>query len=147
MTALSTGNRYWSSNQGDPIGPIARLSGTGYTNVYGTTVTAGVGVIASYKCFGNDLWRRSPSNLSGYQPLVPIMFGIRVNFEGANRSTIIGQMPDIRRVSMKYFTPAQVITVGADDWQVFPMVNSDTVNTTNGQEYSGYEGFAFKRIA
>jgi hypothetical protein len=75
--------------------------------------------------------------------LPQIIFGQNL-FDGIYRYTPIGEFPDVFRVNMKGFTPAQAITLGSDTYRVFPVVNSDTVNTVLGDEYSGYEGYAYR---
>ena len=122
---------------GRPTGPTS--------NVHGTTVTLGAGQVTGIgNSFGTTLWKMSPSVLSAYQPLVPLIVFAAHVFEGASRWAPIGQIPDIARVSMKYFSPAQELTIGAETWRVFPLVNSDTINTVLNEEYSGYEGYAYR---
>ncbi|MCK5317690.1 MAG: hypothetical protein KAJ55_07235 [Anaerolineales bacterium] len=65
---------------------------------------------------------------------------------GSLRFSVIGQIPDVFRISMKGFTPGQEIVIGSDTYTVAPMVNSDVVNTVADDQYSGYEGFAYRQI-
>lgn len=90
----------------------------------------------------------------GYQkynsltPMHPVdIFGDR----GANLRSPIGRVPDTRQVSMRNLTPGQLMTVGSDQWQCFPLwTRSDSsgayLTTPAGQpQYSHYLGIAYKR--
>lgn len=94
---------------------------------------------------GSDvLFRLHESLISSSRTLSPISFFARGESGGTARWMRAGQMPDVFRVNMIGFSPGQEITVGADTFRVFPVVNSDAINTLEAEEYSGYEGVAIR---
>jgi hypothetical protein len=107
--------------------------------------TVGVGQ-ANGSCgvLGVLLFRTNASLLSNMKPLLPIYLGVATTIDGGTRFAPVGQIPDVYRVSMKGFSPGQVITIGGVDYAVFPQVNSDVINTAANEQYSGYEGFAYR---
>lgn len=76
-------------------------------------------------------------------PLWPLEY-----FAGAasNLRYPLGRMPNIRAVSMRNFTPGQIITIGSTDWQVFPVfARTDVWDINDGPLSSGYYGYAHRR--
>jgi len=96
--------------------------------------------------FGSFHKRLGRSLISLGTPLVPVTVMAKFDFGGNIGHGAIGTIPDVFFVNMKDFSPAETITLGSDDYIVFPVTNSDTVTTVNGDEYSGYEGLAYKVI-
>ena len=95
---------------------------------------------------GGGLQVIQKSLLANASPLVPITVFGKGDFNSNDSWMALGTIPDVFRVNMKDFTPAETITIGTDDYVVFPAVNSDIINTVNGDEYTGYEGYAYKVI-
>jgi hypothetical protein len=50
------------------------------------------------------------------------------------------------RINMRDYSPGEEITVGSDTYVVFPVINDDAANALTGEGYSGYEGWAYKKI-
>lgn len=59
----------------------------------------------------------------------------------ANGSSLLGIIPNVRCLSLEYLSPNEVITLGSDQWKVFPVLNR---NGAIGQENSGLSGIAYK---
>lgn len=95
---------------------------------------------------GNALWQIGKSLISSATPLLPLEIWAMYNRGGSNGYCYIGTIPDIFRVNMRDLTPGDTITIGTDDYVVFPFVNSNTVDTQQNEEYSGYEGLAYRII-
>lgn len=118
---------------------FSNVNQTGGNQVIGIGLLTGAG-----RSLGNMLFNTNPSLLSNAVPLLPIYFAISTFIDGDERFAPIGKLPDVYRINMKNFNPGDTITIGSDDYKVFPLVNSDTVNTVANDEYSGYEGLAYK---
>lgn len=56
----------------------------------------------------------------------------------------LGQMPDVRGVSIKNFSAEDEITIGSDTWVVFPSFRKTTGSTTGG---TNNQGIAYKQVA
>lgn len=96
----------------------------------------------------------SLANQIGYQrwnlmtTLYPIE--IAVNRPG-NLYSLAGRVPNMRSVSMRNLSPGQVLNIGGDDWQCWPLIaRTDTWNVFSaGPVYvqsSAYMGIAIKRL-
>lgn len=81
-----------------------------------------------------------PSALTGRAPLLPLIVLVE-------RSTDVwsfaGTAPDMRLVRMDNLAPGDLMTIGADDWKVFPIVRK---NGPSGVENSDAWGYAFKVV-
>lgn len=82
-------------------------------------------------------------------PLWPIM--IYADRPSSLRS-IIGRVPHARSVNMRLLFPGEVISIGGDDWQVWPLVARTNVHSQGYGENgfppsSGYYGVAYKRTS
>lgn len=76
--------------------------------------------------------------------LVPIYVSAAFDFQSDIRQGVVATIPDVFRVNMRDYTPEQTITVGGEDYKVFPVINMDSVNVTTGEGYSGWEGLAYR---
>ncbi len=126
-----------------------RPSGMNYSNVNQTAgnKTLGGGFANGRgRPVGATFFSMGPSLISNAKPLIPIFIGIFRIIAGGLRFSVLGQIPDVFRISMKGFTPGQEIVIGSDTYTVAPMVNSDVINTVADDQYSGYEGFAYRQI-
>ncbi len=77
--------------------------------------------------------------------LVPIYVSTARDFQADIRQGVVAQIPDMFRVNMRDYSPEQVITIGGEDYIVFPTMNKDSVNVQLGEGYSGWEGIAYRR--
>jgi len=111
----------------------AQVIGGGFANGMGLTV-------------GALLFALNASLISGAVPLTPIYLGIFRDIGGFLRFCPVGQIPDVFRISMKGFSAADEVTIGADTYTVFPVTNSDVINTVADEQYSGFEGLAYRQI-
>jgi len=66
---------------------------------------------------------------------------------GSGLRSIIGRIPNMRLLSLRNLnTPGQIVSIGSEDWQVFPMcARSDTWNLNIDVPSSGYYGYAHLR--
>lgn len=78
--------------------------------------------------------------------LIPIFVAAAVDFASLTRKGVVAQVPDVFRINMRDYAPEQEITVGADTYVVFPLINDDAANILDGEGYSAYEGLAYKKI-
>jgi len=86
----------------------------------------------------------------GYQrwnlrtPLWPIE--LFVNRNSSLRSPL-GRVPAMRHLNMRNHTPGEILTIGGDDFQLWPIcARTETWDDTSSTVYSsGYHGYAYKR--
>lgn len=95
--------------------------------------------------FGRTLWNCDKTFTSGLIPLIPIYIAAGLPFGGVERMAPVAQIPDVFRVNMRDLTPEQEIVIGSDTYVVFPVINSDSANTLDGEGYSGWEGLAYRK--
>ena len=93
---------------------------------------------------GAVLWACDANFTANANVLVPIYVGFQRDFAGDVRLGIAAQVPDIFRVNMRDYSPEQTITVGGEDYKVFPVINDDSQNIVDGEGYSGWEGLAYR---
>jgi len=108
--------------------------GKGWMNALGTT-----GPGSSF------LYHVQQSLISNIKPLLPITVWAQGFAEGQNRFMPVGQLPDVFRVHGQGFTPAQDLVVGSDTYSLFPIINSDQVNTLSNEEYSAFDTLAIRQ--
>jgi len=93
----------------------------------------------------------SPLGRIGYQrynKLVPIfplyVFGDRPN----ELRSPIGYAPHLRQVDLRLLAPKEIITIGSEDWQVFPAHQRTDTWGAYGSAVpsSGYYGYAIRKI-
>jgi len=83
----------------------------------------------------------SGSGAVGNVSLTPVdcFFGDKAN----NRAYFLGSMPDVRSVNMRNFNPAQTVSIGGDDWLMFPT----TIRSLSTPSLSsGVQGIAYKKV-
>lgn len=103
--------------------------------------------VASYaSLIGGGLQTIGRSLLANASPLVPMTVFGKFEFNSVQSWAALGTIPDVFRINMQNFSPGESITVGTDEYIVFPAVNSDIINTVNGDEYSAFEGYAYRVI-
>lgn len=111
-----------------------RISG----GVKGTTNNASLFILG----LEAHLFSLTPNDTNGITPLVPINVIVE---KASGMFSFLGQPKDVRRVSMRNYTGGDIITIGSDEWYVFPWtVRSETVNDATTDK-SSYFGFAYKK--
>lgn len=86
----------------------------------------------------NIMMNQAASALTGRNMLFPcFLYGERT---GALFNPL-GYPPGVRWVNLTFLEPGAVVTIGADDWKVFPVVRK---NGAAGQPSSGIFGYAYK---
>lgn len=98
--------------------------------------------------YGNLIYPIGYQKYNSLTPIHPIVvFGDRPS----GLRSLLGRVPDLRQLSMRNVTPAQLITIGSDNWHCFPLwTRSDAsgvyLTTPAGQpQYSHYLGIAYRR--
>jgi hypothetical protein len=92
-----------------------------------------------------------PIGYQKYNSLTPLHPVVIWGDRPSGLRSLLGRVPDLRQVSMRNLTPGQLLTIGADQWQCFPLwTRSDSVGvflpSHAGQpQYSHYFGIAYKR--
>ena len=81
-----------------------------------------------------------PSALTGRAPLLPLFCSV---FRPSGNLSIIGAPPDLRAVRIDNIAPGELITLGPDDWKVFPAIRK---NGVSGQENSNAYGYAYRVV-
>jgi len=97
--------------------------------------------------FNKELYDRSPSDFNQLTPLLPIMVHIR---RASGLTSLIGFAKDIRFLNIKNLAPGELITIGSDEWLVFPLIQKtatwgSTTDPTRLIPSSGNYGLAYKR--
>lgn len=83
--------------------------------------------------------------LNGFVPLIPCpIVYIDKTPAGDDELYLLGWMPDVRHIQMKHFTPAQIVTIGSDDWYIFPGVRKQFL--LNNTQESWNMGIAYKKV-
>ena len=89
---------------------------------------------------------RTPSTFNAVTPLLPIMAsGERV---GDNKYSPLGFAPDLRYVSMRFFNPGDLLTLGGEDWLIFPGIQKTSTwgASPSSTPSSGDYGYAYKKV-
>jgi hypothetical protein len=85
----------------------------------------------------------APSNLTGIVPMVPNHVFYRNTTPGTPRWFHLGVQPDVRLLNMKNFQAGDVITVGSEDWMIFPAARKQYL--TSDSEESWNMGIAYRK--
>jgi len=74
-------------------------------------------------------------------PIIPM-------YNDPNGYTIpLGHVPDMRSVSIKNVDPGAIISLGTDEWLIFPQAKKNDPSIDDGSDMnSGWAGLAFKKI-
>lgn len=91
----------------------------------------------------NLLWglrANTPNAFNGLTPIFP--FYVFVERPSVLYSPV-GYAKDLRSVNMSSLTPGETITLGADQWMVFPIAQKNGPNDTPN---SGLYGYAYKKV-
>lgn len=127
-------------------------AGSVYGNVWGNrTATPPTDSAANPKAFIQGGYRAGPltgpwglftgSKTTGYIPMYSIaaFYGDTVN----SFAYLMGWMPDVRGVAVQSFAPKDEVTIGADDWVLFPAQQRDSAPTSTT---TGFMGIAYKKV-
>jgi hypothetical protein len=91
-----------------------------------------------------SLHERSPSEFNQITPLLPMLI---CGDRPSDMTSPLGYVPDMRYVNMTNLTPASTITIGTDQWMVFPLIQKTAtwgvLNSTTPS--SGTYGLAYKK--
>lgn len=82
----------------------------------------------------------SASTLTGRATLWPVLVAARRL--SSSLYSPIGQPPDLRWVRLDYLNPGEALTLGTDEWMIFPVIRK---NGGLGEPNSGVFGIAFKK--
>lgn len=90
----------------------------------------------------------APNNFNQLTPLQPFVI---MADRPSSLHSIVGHPADIRGVNMTNFAPGELLTIGSDEWLVFPAIQKTatwgTINATAAAQIpsSGPYGYAYKR--
>lgn len=140
-SGLRGGVDWWACHGVGNAGVISVAQRFGTNN---DPVNVGPGAIVGHgDSLGVGLWLCEPNLAAKAKPLVPFVFMGAFPFEAQERWAALGEIPDCRRVNMRGLAPGEQLTIGSDNWRVYPLVNSNSsVGADNA--YSGYEGLAYR---
>lgn len=86
----------------------------------------------------NVYWHAySPVALNGISPLLPIQL---YAYRSSGFFSPIGHPPHLRYLNIQNYAPGDIITIGSEQWKVFPGYRKDPAN------YSYYFGYAVKYL-
>lgn len=87
----------------------------------------------------------SPNSFNQRTVLTPILIAAA---RGSGLFSLIGAPKDLRLVNMRDFNPGQIMTIGSDEWYVFPQTQKTLVFNTNSSTLpsSGLYGYAYKKV-
>jgi len=88
-------------------------------------------------------WMRS-SVFNAYKPLMPIEILYKDQSVSPNSFMWLGKQPDVAVINIGSLAVGDTLTVGSDDWMVFPFVKKQKLG--NNTEESWNAGFAYKKI-
>ena len=84
---------------------------------------------------------RSPNHLTGQAILLPSLI---VGPRPAGGTAIYGTVPDVRAVNIANISPKEVVTIGSDEWMIFPIVRKGWGTQYDMQ--SGNYGIAYRKV-
>lgn len=121
-------NKYWRIRRADDGNSQAR----------GTVRNGDVSLMDS-------LSDRSVNTFNQRTILLPIYVDVT---RGSGLYSLVGQAPDCRSINMANYNPGQIITIGSDQWVIFPIVQK--TNTWDDQysyvQSSGNYALAYKKV-
>jgi len=84
------------------------------------------------------------SQLAAYKPMWPIATLYRDTTATPDVWIWLGEMPDIAGINMAYFSGGDIITVGGQDWVIFPVVRNQYLNADTEESWNA--GVAYKKV-
>jgi len=86
-----------------------------------------------------DWFRSSPNSYNSLTAFAPIHIYIK---RPSDFYSPMGFMEDIRAVTITNFTPGEILTIGSDDWYIFPI----SAKGLTAIDFSGVAGYAVRKI-
>jgi hypothetical protein len=83
----------------------------------------------------------NPNN--GFVPMQPLWLAYRDRTTSPESHYLLGTIPDLRFINIKYLDPAEEFTVGAETWKVFPWIKKQNLGGTNVE--SKNMGLAYRK--
>lgn len=105
-------------------------------------VSSGATTTLDSRGLSNLLYLRTPNVSNGITPLVPIFMLLE---KASALWALVGQPKDIRFVNLTNYLPGDTITIGSDEWLVFPYTSRSTTTADSTSDKSGYYGLAFRK--
>ncbi|MBS9781847.1 MAG: hypothetical protein KGV56_05065 [Gammaproteobacteria bacterium] len=112
----------------------------GYAGIGGNAFTASQsnGFVSPY------LYNASPNTINGIAPLLPYISCIKPN--GSEGMFILGRVPEMRAVKIDFLQPRETVTLGTEEWVVYPIKCKSLVPVTHPEFSSETHGIAYKKI-
>lgn len=87
----------------------------------------------------------SPSLFNQRTVLIPVDVFVG---RGANLFSPVGSVKDFRFLNIKNFTPGEILTLGSDEWYVFPHISKTATwdNSSSSVPSSGNYGYAYRKV-
>lgn len=85
---------------------------------------------------------RSPNTFNALTPLFPIYIHVKRPDAGSKWS-ILGTVRDLRFCDITHIDPGATLTIGSDDWMIFPIVQK---NGGTDEPNSGTYGYAYRKV-
>lgn len=103
------------------------------------------GVTRSQNSFLAAFHAAGPNDFNQRTVLTPILVAAA---RGSSLFSLIGAPKDLRLVNMRNLNPGQIMTIGSDEWYVFPHIQKSLVFNSNGSfvPSSGTYGYAYKKV-
>lgn len=130
---------------GVPVSNTVRPSSGTWDTTNNTAIDLGQGncnVLGEGGPGSSFLYQIQQSILSNLKPLLPITIWCLGFSDSQDRFMPVGQMPDMFRINLSGFSEGQDLVIGSDTYSLFPVINSDQINTLSDEEYSGFDGIA-----
>lgn len=137
VNMVADGGRWWRLTNSD-ITPIDDASGNEIGNLCCLTGLPD-GLTSS-------LFNQSAgvSSFNGFRPMVPATFATLNRDSTPFNTHILGSMPSFRLTTIQDLSNGQVITIGSDDWILFPVMSQRDYDAS--VEWSGKIALAYKRV-
>lgn len=127
-----------------------RVAADGYTwrpyrDASSVTTDHVKGCVRTAYSLTGSLFNCSINSFNQRTTLVPILLSAG---RPSSLYSLVGSPPDIRQVKMDNLNPGQIITLGTDEWYVFPHIQKTaSVNNYNSSVVSsGMYGYAYKKV-
>lgn len=102
-------------------------------------------VVRSNTGLMDSLFDRSLNSFNQRTILLPIYVSVS---RPAGLYSLIGMAPDIRYLNMSNYNPGQTLTIGSDEWVIFPLVQKTNtwLDEFSAVQSSAYFGLAYKKV-
>lgn len=96
------------------------------------------------KTYGREKFLATPNQFNGLSPLLPILPYLKRPAGNGYQGFFGGEVRNMRFVNMTLFSPGQTITIGTDEWLVFPAVVKDNPGASSFDSWM--YGYAYKKV-